>query len=241
MYHKSLRAFGLAVSLVVLAGCPSQTQQIAPEPEPPQNLLGSTDELQLVVELSIDLAAKYGGDRVLVALEIDNTLLTMEQENPCSPKPAPGLLEGQNVQPQASAIRPTQADAAEQVRRMQDAGLKVIVLSSREPECRLQAFEELNRNGFSFSSSAWPPQSGYPEAFIPEGGAHPVMYEEGVFLAAGQDKGLMLKALLDKAGDAYPVLIIMVDPKRENLNAVMKVFSFSGTKVHAWRYTREVP
>ena len=64
-------------------------------------------------------------------------------------------------------------------------------------------------------------------------------YEDGVFLTAGQNKGLMLKALLEKTGDSDPVLIVMVDQKQDNLNAVMKEFSWSGPKIHAWRYTRE--
>jgi hypothetical protein len=97
----------------------------------------------------------------------------------------------------------------------------------------------LNRNDFSFQASAWPPQSGYPEPFLPEGGVRPVIYQDGVFLTAGQNKGLMLKALLEKTADSDPALIVMVDQKQENLNAVMKEFSWTGTKVHAWRYTRE--
>ena len=31
----------------------------------------------------------------------------------------------------------------------------------------------------------------------------------------------------------------MTDDKQDNLNQVMSAFSWSGTKVHAWRYTRE--
>jgi hypothetical protein len=221
MSKSSLKVFGLAVSLLVLAGCaPVQTEE---GPPPPQNLLGSTDELQLVTELSTDLASRYGGDRVLVVLEIDNTLMVMEQEADC----------------QDGVMRTLQADAAKQVQRMQGVGLKVIALTSREPECRQQTLRELSRNGFSFRASAWPPQSGYPEAFLPEGGDRPVIYQDGVFLADGQDKGKMLKALLEKSGDPYPALIVMVDNSQDNLNTAMKEFSWTSTKVHAWRYTRE--
>jgi hypothetical protein len=223
MLNKSLRAFSLAVSLLAIAGCaPVQTPE-ANAPPPAQNLLGSTDELQLVTELSINLADRYGGDHVLVVLEIDNTLLTVKQDTACP----------------ESALRPAQADAAQQVRRMQDAGLKVIVMTSREPGCRIQTLRELSRNDFSFQASAWPPQGGYPEPFLPEGGVRPVTYQDGVFLTSGQDKGLMLKALLEKTGDSVPALIVMVDQKQDNLNAVMKEFSWTGTKIHAWRYTRE--
>ena len=118
MLNKSLRAFSLAVSLQVFTGCaPVQTPD-ADAPPAPQNLLGSTDELQLVTELSLDLAEMYGADHVLVVLEIDNTLLLVEQGAEC-PENARG---------------PAQADAAQQIRRMQDAGMKVIVMTSRGPD-----------------------------------------------------------------------------------------------------------
>jgi hypothetical protein len=223
MSNGLLRAFYLVLSLVVFAGCAPIEK---PEgPPPPQNLLGATDQLQLVSELSLDLANRYGGNHVLVVLEIDNTLLAMEQEAECS----------------AAVMRPTQADAAKQVRRMQDAGLKVIVLTSRGPGCRMQTLRELSRNSFNFQTSAWPPQSGYPEAFLPEAGGRPVIYQDGVFFAAGQDKGLMLETLLEKSGEPYPTLIVMTDHRQDNLNQVMKAFSFTRTKVHAWRYTAEDP
>jgi len=223
MLNKSLRAFSLGVSLLAIAGCATVQTPETNAPSPAQNLLGSTDELQLVTELSINLADRYGGDHVLVVLEIDNTLLAVERDTGCP----------------ESALRPAQADAAQQVRRMQDAGLKVIVMTSRRPDCRTQILRELSRNDFNFQSSAWPPQGGYPEPFLPEGGDRPVTYEDGIFLTSGQDKGLMLKALLEKTGDSVPALIVMVDQKQDNLNAVMKEFSWTGTKIHAWRYTRE--
>jgi hypothetical protein len=223
MSNKSLLVFGLSVSLLAFAGCtPVQTKE-DDAPPPPQNLLGSTDELQLVTELSLGLAKQYGGGHVLVVLEIDNTLLLAEKGAECP--------EG--------TMRLTQEDASKQVSRMQDAGMKVIVLTSRGPECRVQTLQELNRNDFSFQASAWPPQGGYPEPFLPEGGVRPVVYEDGVFFTSGQDKGLMLKALLEKTGNSDPVVIVMVDHKQDNLNDVMRAFSWTDTKVHAWRYTRE--
>jgi hypothetical protein len=222
MLNKSLRSFCLAATLLTFVGCtPVQTKEDE-GPPPPQNLLGSTDELQLVTELSFDLAKKYGGDRILVVLGIDNTLLIAEQDAECP----------------ESGMRLTQADASKQVGRMQEAGMKVIVLTSRGPECRTQTLQELSRNGFGFQASAWPPQSGYPESFLPEGGGRPMIYEEGVLFTAGQDKGLMLTTLLKKAGDSVPVVIVMVDHRQDDLNEVMRAFSWTDTKVHAWRYTR---
>jgi hypothetical protein len=261
------RTAALALVLAILSACaaapssaPSAGSAATPAAEPPppaQNLLGSTDELQLVAELALDLAKKYGGERVLVVLDIDNTLLAMEQDlgsdqwyywqkeleqqNPCSAQLVNGRLEVQGALYYASAMRPTQPDAAQQVRRMQDAGLRVIALTARSPEYRLSTFRELRRNGFSLWSHAWPPQAGYADPFTPAGAERPVRYEDGVLFAAGQDKGLVLQALLKRSGVEQPVLILVVDDKRANLQEVMKAFSWSGSKVHAWHYTREQP
>lgn len=232
MFHQLWRSFSLVLSLLIFAGCASTPTEPA-GPKPPQNLLGSTDELQLVTELSLNLARDYGGDRVLVVLEIDGTLLTMKNGqggNPCAHAAE---------MPAAIAMEPAQADAAEQVRRMQNAGMKVIVLTSRGPDCKARTFAELSSNGFDFSDNAWPPTSGYPEPFLPDRSSRPVVYQDGVLFASGQNKGIVLKAMLDKTSGSQPTLIVIADPSRENLNAVMKTFSWSGTKVHAWRYTRE--
>ena len=219
---------------IVIAGC-AQTPSAPPGPEPPQNLLGATDQLQLVTELSLNLAAKYGGENVLVVLEIDNTLLTNkldDQLDSCNPA-------AQDDQAPVSMMRPFQEDAADQVLRIQEAGLKAIVLTSRAPDCRRQTFEDLRSNHLSFAASAWPPLQGYPEPFLPQGAERSVAYYEGVYFTDGQNKGLMLKALLEKTGTPKPTLIVIADSDRDSLNAVMKTFSWTATKVHAWRYTRE--
>jgi hypothetical protein len=238
---------GLLAALLLGPGCaPVPTPQDA-GPPPPQNLLGSTDELQLVAELSLDLASRYGVDRVLVVLEIDNLLLTveddpgseqwnnwqsaLEMEDPCS--------SPQIAQKLALPMRPLQDSSVTQVQRLQDVGLRVIVLTSRGPGCRQQSFEQLHSNGFRLEVNPWPPRNGYPDAFLPDGGSRPVIYENGVFFTSGQHKGMMLKALLELSGEPLPVLVVMADHSQQDLNEVMKTFSWTSTKVHAWRYTRE--
>jgi hypothetical protein len=232
MVNTFTKIFGLVLCLLSFAGC-AATPTNPPGPPPPQNLIGSTDELQLVTELSLNLAGEYGGDHILVVLEIDGTLLSMKPDQQGNPGGPSSRDTG------ASGMQPMQADAAELIKRIQAAGMKVIVLTTRAPDCSEKTFTELSSNGFNFAAAAWPPRDGYPEPFVPEGGVRPVLYQNGVFFASGQDKGLMLKALLEKSSDPTPVLIVMTDSSRESLNEVMKIFSWSSTKVHAWRYTRE--
>jgi hypothetical protein len=49
----------------------------------------------------------------------------------------------------------------------------------------------------------------------------------------------MLKSLLEKSGEPRPLLFLIVDQRQDKLNEVMKIFSWTDTKVHAWRYTRD--
>jgi hypothetical protein len=249
---------GLLTALLVLAcACapipPSQSQPSGILPV--QNLLGTTDDLGLVADVALQQAERHGSDRVLVVLDIDNTLLAMEQglgsdqwyewqkklqkEDPCSDRLVSDRLAVQGALYFASAMRLTQPDAAQQLRRMQEAGLTVISVTSRGADFRLQTFRELRRNGISFWPSALEPGRGYPEPFIPEGGSRPALYEDGVFLTAGQHKGVMLKALLNKTGTDYPAVIVIADDKNSNLNAVLESFRGTETSVHAWRYSGE--
>lgn len=220
------RAAPLACLLASLvAGGPACTpQQVRNEdsaPPPPQNLLGSTDDLQLVAELSLDLAKTYGGSKILILLEVDDTLLIAADEGPC-----PGR-----------AMNTLQENAAEQVKRLQDAGLKVMVMSSRAPDCLDRTMMELGDGGFDFSNSSWPPIEGWSASEFPAD----TVYRDGVFLIDGQDPGEMLETLLSTSDAPWPTLVVLADASQDDLNRTMKIFSWKETKVHAWRYTRATP
>lgn len=244
----------IALSVLLLAACASSPPKKVSLP-PAQNLFAETDDLGMIADMALQMGERYGRDQVLVVLDIDNTLLAMEQglgsdqwyywqkalaeNDPCSGNLVNGRFAVQGALFFASAMRPTQPDAAEQVGRMQDAGMNVIALTSRGTEYRLQTFRELRRNGFSFWNSALPPQRGFPGDFVPQGGKRPARYEEGVFLTSGQHKGDMIRALLARTGTAPPTVIIVADDKQSNLADVMETFTGSDTAVHAWRYSRE--
>jgi len=251
-----LKLFLLIVFTVLLHSCAVQPVPVsAPAPAAGQNFLAATDDLAMVTDEALQLADRYGPERVLVVFDIDNTLLAMEQglgsdqwyywqknlaaEDPCSGLVVSDRLAAQGALYYASAMRPTQPDAAAQVARLQDAGLTVIALTSRGPDFSLQTFRELRRNGISFWPSALPPARGYAETFTPDGATYATLYQDGVFLTAGQHKGNMLKFLLDKSGVAAPAVIVAADDKPDNLRAMMEAFEDSGTFVHAWRYSRE--
>ena len=244
----------LVLSVALLAGCSSTAVRLNDVALPPSQLI-ETSDLADVTEAALRWSERLGNEQVLVVFDLDNTLLAMEQdlgadqwydwqsalaaEYPCDERLVNDVLAVQGALYFASAMRPTQPDVADQVRALQDAGLKVFVLTSRGAAYRLQTFRELRRAGLKFHASAIGPPGGYPETFVPAGGKRPALYEDGVFLTAGQHKGVMLRALLDKTGTATPAMIIMVDDKLYNLQNVLDSFADSPVTVQAWRYTRE--
>jgi hypothetical protein len=203
----------------------------------------------------LQASKQLGPDRVLVAFDIDNTLLAMEQglgsdqwyewqktryeEDRCDPRVVADRLAVQGTLYFASAMRPTSADAADAVRQIQDQGIRVIALTSRGSDFRLQTFRELRRHGFDFRRSSIGPAAGWPEDFVPDNGTRPARYEDGVFLTAGQHKGAMLDALLRRAEHPLPAVILVLDDKQENLDAVTETFTRLGVPVRAWRFSGE--
>ena len=223
--------------------------------DPIQAIDRETADLGDVTADALDLAERAGSEQVLMVFDIDNTLLAMEQglgsdqwydwqkdlgkQDPCNPHNVGDRFAVQAALYFASAMRPTQQDAAEQVKTIQQSGIAVIALSSRGADYRLQTFRELRRSGFSFFSSAIGPPGGYAQVFIPEQDGRLSRYEDGVFLTAGQHKGQMLYALLRKTGTEMPAVIVLADDKQTNLDAVKETFGALEIPVHAWRYSGE--
>jgi len=245
--HPRIPRAAIGILLSLLAACATVP--------PAADRDAATDDLAEVAADALAAADMFGKDRVLVVLDIDNTLLAMEQglgsdqwyewqknladHDPCNPQYVGDRFAVQGAVFFASAMRPTQPDGPQRIRELQDAGLPVIVVTSRGVGYRLQTFRELRRNGFSFAASALGP-GGVPEGdFTPPSGTRPVRYEDGVFLTTGQAKGAMLRNLLTHTGQPLPALIVVADDKQGNLDAVTTTFRPLGVAVHAWRYTRE--
>lgn len=221
----------------------------------PQTQSGDSASITAFAEDAIEHARLVGAENVLVVFDIDNTLLAMEQglgsdqwyewqkhqfaADRCDPRVVSDRLAVQGALYYASAMRPTSPDIATQVRRIQNAGITTIALTSRGSSFRLQTFRELRRNGLDFRRSGLSPVTGWPDDFIPEKGIRPTRYEDGVYLTAGQHKGLMLEALIEKSGHKLPAVIYMLDDKQENVDAIHETFDDKGVAVRSWRYSAE--
>jgi len=255
MQHSTtiLRCVALLAALFLTA-CAGSTQKPSGD-----RSIHSTDketaDLADVVSNALELSEIAGRENILVVLDIDNTLLAMEQDlgadqwygwqkdisknDHCNPYNVGNRLAVQGALYFASAMRPTQEDAATQVGIIQNNGIKVIALTSRGLEFRLQTFRELRRNDYSFAHSAIGPSGGYEAAFVPVKDGRLSLYEDGVFLTAGQHKGEMLYTLLQKTNTRMPTVIIVADDKQKNLDAIKETFGAKNIPIHAWRYTGE--
>lgn len=218
---------------------------------------GETADVGVFTADVLDQANRVGAGNVLAVFDLDNTLLAMEQglgsdqwyewqkeqsgHDRCDPRVVGDRLAVQGALYFASAMRPTQVDAPGHVSDIQDQGVKVIALTSRGVDFRLQTFRELRRNGYDFRRSALSPVRGWHADFLPDNGLRPVRYEDGVYLTTGQHKGAMLDALLRKTGAELPAVILLLDDKQANLEAMHETFDPLGVPVRTWRYTREDP
>lgn len=147
------------------------------------------------------------------------------------------LLDVQGKLFALSPMYPTEPELAGIVNKIQDMGVKVIALTSRGPEFRSATEKQLKRNGFVFKkpvgSSAGIGGSYYPynikklkksglNKYDKEtaglGNARKSSYQNGVYMTAGQNKGIMLKVLLNKYDEEYKAIVFADDhhkhPKR---------------------------
>ncbi len=133
--------------------------------------LATVDDIRAVHAAALELAAKHGPANVLVAVDIDNTLLAMDQDlgsdqwfdwqqklqqsDPQSrllvARKFDGLLQVQGLLYGLGSMHPPQPDAPHLIADLQDRGLTVIVITSRGPDFRAATERELASNGFDFT------------------------------------------------------------------------------------------
>ena len=154
------------------------------------------------------------------------------------------------------------------VRELQQAGFTTLLLTSRGYDIRDATRRELLANGYDFRQSSLVPLEGFPGPYMPydvsqieQAGItkeeakkwladplHPgqleqpreVSFNEGVYMVAGQNKGVMLRMLLHRSGnvDTYN-RIVFVDDNPENTRDVRDAFANQKTEVVTIRYARE--
>ena len=134
----------------------------------------TTADFSRVVDKTKELLAKYSAEEVLVVVDVDNTLLAMNQDlgsdqwfnwqsgllkdDPKSPDLVAadmvGLLGVQGTLFSLSRMHPPEPKLPEHISAIQQLGLTTVVLTSRGYAFRDATERELNRNGYDLASTA---------------------------------------------------------------------------------------
>ncbi|GAB4182341.1 MAG: hypothetical protein Tsb002_03490 [Wenzhouxiangellaceae bacterium] len=242
-----------AVTLVVLfvvalvAGCASTP--------PPASRVAPAADLSAALDAARDFAAVYDPEDILVIFDLDNTLLTMNgdlgsnqwydwqsdlRDQPgCVPERVNELLATQGSLYFAGSMKPTQDNTAAIVRRLQEEDFRVMILTSRGLDFRLTTFRELRRNNLDFSHSGIPmdKDSRFDNLTYFGNKGRPVLYEDGVFMVAGQDKGIMLETLLQRSDWVWPDAIVAIDDTADKITALKTNLDDLGIPYRLFRYS----
>ena len=167
--------------------------------------VNESDDLGEAFHRARELAAELGREKVLLAFDLDNTLLAMntdlgadhwyewqkrlEESDPCDIRLVGDRLAVQGALYHLGSMRPTQDDLPELIGRARESGQPVMIITSRGSAFRLSTFRELRRNGLSFRDTAPGRLGGYLSNLGLEGASRAIRYEDGVLMLAGQDKG----------------------------------------------------
>lgn len=164
MLAKLAIAAALFLCHACVAGNPQQEPVCSGSP-----VYRSIDTFHPVQESAFALADRFGPEHVLLVLDIDNTLLAMNQglgsdqwfnwqfelllEDPQSPElfisSLPELLEAQRLLYDVSAMSRVEEEQPAILKTLQQKGLSKIMLTSRGPEMRDSTLRELQRNGYA--------------------------------------------------------------------------------------------
>jgi hypothetical protein len=191
--------------------------------------------------------------------EWQNYLLTNEPNSPhLVAKTFPGLLDAQAILYERGHMHPTQPEEPALIAALQKEGVAAILLTSRGPEFRPATERELKRCGYDFARASLPvhdvPEKDYL-AYDPANPAksglskeelvkyklstpRPVNYGNGIFMTAGQHKGMMLLTLLKNSKRDIKA-IVYVDDNVRHVGAVFSAAVARNIEVSSFHYQHE--
>ena len=232
----------LSLVVVLLAGCASHQPQPDQAPTPPQ-----VTTIQDLADLGKILSEPYPG-RTLLALDIDDTLLTSKTFfgsdawyewqrtlSVQSPGYVPCKYDVVAMNYEVGTQVPTQADAPTLINAI---ALDKIIITGRSPTARSGTIRELQLARYKLPQPLQPGIAGaiYKYQADPKSVAVTVSYDDGVFMVAGQNKGLLLLDLLRQLQVSYD-RIVLVDDGKKNIDDMRDALAAAGIAYHGLHYT----
>jgi hypothetical protein len=224
----------------------------------------TTMDFREVNHVISDAIQTYGADRVLLALDIDNTTLETIRDigsehwflwqsklisdnafdNGAVAHNVSDLLLLQSLIIHQSIMKPVEPRIPLDLQHFGKQGIKMIALTSRGLDMRDATARELSRNGFPYATYAPGPKHGFSRTFKPYELDHikdfgltqtdvsafnlkeasDVSFENGIFLTAGQHKGIMLKTLLAKIRQKFDA-IVFIDDRLKHSEGMQSAFA----------------
>lgn len=231
----------LAALLVLLAGC-SAAPVRAPGP-------AASDVRQVADLAAIAPALAESPRRTLLVLDIDDTLLTSAgffgsdawyewQKGLAAGDPGkvPCLFDVIALNYEAGSQQPTQPDGPAVVNALQ---ADTLLLTSRNPLYRGGTLRTLREAGYRLPQPLGGSGDGRSWDFRKTADAGPVrvVYDQGVFMTTGQDKGLVLLDLLRRLDLRYE-RVVLVDDGEKNIANMRNALRDAGIDYLGLHYTR---
>lgn len=209
---------------------------------------------QDVVSDVSNLSKKYGEAKVLVVLDIDNTILTssvdiggdiwyqwqrgklelkpsQEQVVSCLFEDSIGLLY------ELGPMNLTEEKIPAIISGWQANGISLMALTSRAPKYRAATERELVNKGIDFEVTALAP-TGKKSPVYREVKGRELSYMKGVMMTSGMNKGEMLTYLLERTGREFDA-IVFVDDSQKNIDNLYQEFESRGDiDFNIYHYTK---
>ena len=153
------------------------------------------------------------------------------------------LIQAQGLLFTMGKMRATEATLAEKIKKLQAEGQSIILLTSRGPDFRSLTEASLRNNGMDFSVSTLNASKDVTGTYLPYDinnlacsgltqtdvqvaglqSARPVSFQNGIYMTAGQNKGVMLKVLLKKYKKNFKAIVFADDHVRhvDRMQAIM--------------------
>ncbi len=168
-----------------------------------------------------------------------------------------GLLKVQGLLFAIGGMSVTEPGLAERLSEWRSEGFQMMTLTARGYDFRDATRRELVRNKLSFSRNPAFPPSTLSEPVLPyrpatvnalglprrtaeklsQSSPRLVTFAEGVFMSAGQDKGVMLRRVIALSQNEVAA-IVFVDDGDKNLSNMRNAFSATSIEMHLFDYAR---
>lgn len=185
-------------------------------------------------------ALTTAGEKPLMVIDIDNTLLTTtadiggdiwyqwqrgkldvkpkeEDKVNCLFEDSIGLLY------EIVPMKTIEENVPAMVRGWQDQGLTVMALTSRSPNYRAATEREMYRNQYDMKITPLKEKGSDSIPVYAEKTKRPLSYINGIMMTTGMNKGTMLEYILDKTDQSFSK-IVFIDDSKKNVDNMEKAY-----------------